>query len=81
MTKTKFDISKHVLVPKHQKMSAEEKQKVFEKYNVTMREMPKISKKDPALRELNIKPGDLIKITRPSATAGEFEFFRVVADE
>jgi len=81
MTKTKFDISKHILVPKHQKVSAEERQKVFETFNVTMREMPKISRKDPALRELTVKPGDLIKITRQSPTAGEFEFYRVVSDE
>ena len=81
MAKTKFDISKHILVPKHQKVTAEEKQAVFERYNLTIREMPKIDRKDPALRELNCKQGDLIKITRQSPTAGEFEFYRVVSDE
>jgi DNA-directed RNA polymerase subunit H (RpoH/RPB5) len=81
MSKTKFDISKHILVPKHQKVTAEEKQSIFEKYNVTIREMPKISRKDPALKELSVKAGDLIKITRNSPTAGDFEFYRVVSDE
>ena len=79
--KTKAEITKHILVPKHQKISAEEKQELFDQYNITMREMPKISKKDPAIKELGAKPGDVIKITRQSPTAGLFEFFRVVTDE
>ena len=79
--KTKSDITKHILVPKHTKCTQEEKQEVFDKYHVTVRELPKISKKDPALKDMTVKPGDVIKITRQSQTAGVSEFYRVVADE
>ncbi|MFH1053502.1 MAG: DNA-directed RNA polymerase subunit H [Candidatus Woesearchaeota archaeon] len=79
--KTKVDIRKHILVPNHQKISAEEKQKLFDQYRVTVKEMPKIGKKDPTIKELSAKPGDIIKITRNSPTGGIFDFYRVVSDD
>jgi len=78
---TKADIKKHILVPKHEKVTADEKQAVFQKYNVTVKEMPKISRKDPAVRDLGAKQGDLIRITRESPTAGTITFYRVISDE
>lgn len=78
---TKADVKKHILVPKHEKVSADERQKIFQQYLVTVKEMPKIGKKDPALRELGVKPGDLIKVVRDSPTAGKTYFYRVVSDE
>lgn len=76
--KKKIDVGKHVLVPKHSKLGEREKQELLKEYNITISELPKISKKDAAISELDVKPGDVIKIKRPSQTAGEALFYRVV---
>lgn len=83
MTKTVStkDITKHVLVPQHSKLSEKEKQELFKKLNITQRVLPKISKDDPALRSLEVKQGDIIKITRQSPTAKEAIFYRGVVDD
>ncbi len=78
MKKIKFKVDKHILTPKHLKLSEKEKTQLFEKYHVTSKEMPKILSTDAALRELDAKPGDVVKILRKSPTAGEAAFYRVV---
>ena len=80
MKKPKFKVDKHTLTPKHLKLGEREKAQLLEKYHVTSKELPKISKADAALRELEAKPGDVIKITRKSPTAGNAIFYRVVLD-
>ena len=80
MKKSKFKVDKHTLTPKHSKLSDKEKQALFERYKVTQKELPKIFKTDAALRELDPKVGDVIKIIRISPTAGQTFFYRVVAD-
>ena len=80
MAKRQPIITKHVLVPKHAKLSEKEKDELFKRYNITLRELPKILKDDPALASLDVKPGDVIKITRKSPTAGESVFYRGVSD-
>ena len=77
MAKEDF-VEKHILVPKHSKLSEKDKQELFEKYNITFKELPKINKKDPAIAELDIKSGDVIKIARESPTAGKAVFYRGV---
>lgn len=78
--KKKFNIDKHILIPKHTKLSEKEKEKLLEKYNISEKELPRISKIDPAISSLNAKPGEIIKITRQSPTAGESVFYRVVTN-
>ena len=80
MKKPKFKVDKHILTPKHVKLGEKEKAQVLDKYQVTSKEMPKILKTDAALRELDSKPGDMIKVIRKSQTAGESYFYRVVTD-
>lgn len=72
---------KHTLIPKHEKISEDEKLKLFEKYNITFKELPKIIKNDPAIRHFDVKVGDVIRITRKSPTAGRAIFYRGVSDE
>jgi DNA-directed RNA polymerase subunit H len=50
----------------------------LEKYHITLKELPKISKKDPAIGHLNVKEGDVVKVVRESPTAGEAIFYRGV---
>ncbi len=75
------DIIKHILVPKHIKLGEDEKKKVLDYYNVGLSQLPKIRAKDPALRGIEVKPGDLIKIIRASPTNVETVFYRVVTGD
>ena len=77
----KVDIIKHILVPKHSLLGQKEKIKLLEKYDISTRQLPKILKKDPAIKDLNPKVGDVIKITRQSPTSGEYMFYREVVNE
>ena len=79
MKKQKFKVDKHILTPKHLKLGEREKVQLLEKYHVTSKELPKILKTDSAIKELDAKPGDIVKIIRKSPTAGESVFFRVVS--
>jgi DNA-directed RNA polymerase subunit H len=78
--KKKPIINKHILMPEHIKLSDKEKAAVLEKYNATLKELPKIMKSDPAIVNLNAKPGDVIKIIRESSTAGKSVFYRGVVN-
>ena len=75
-----FDISQHVLVPKHELLSESEKEKVLKELGIELRQLPKIKVKDPAIRHLNAKPGDVVKITRKSPVAGEIIYYRSVIE-
>ena len=74
----KFDVNKHVLVPKHTKLSEKERKELFEKYAIDVHNLPKVYKADPAIQHLDVKEGDIIKVTRKSPTAGESHFYRRV---
>lgn len=78
--KKKFKTDKHILIPKHSKLSDNQKEKLLEKYNISVKELPRILKTDPAIASLGAKPGDVTKIIRKSPTASEAIFYRVVVD-
>ncbi len=80
MKKQKFKVDKHILTPKHSKLGEREKAQLLEKYHVTSKELPKILKTDAAIKDLDAKLGDIVKVTRKSPTAGESMFYRVVSD-
>jgi DNA-directed RNA polymerase subunit H len=46
---------------------------------VTERELPRILLTDPALKGLEAKAGDAVKVTRKSQTAGQSIYYRIVA--
>ncbi len=78
MPTKKVTISNHVLIPKHTKLSESEKKAVLEQYGVTEKELPLISSTDPAIIDMTVKHGDVIKIERKSPTAGVAVFYRSV---
>ncbi len=53
----------HALQPKHEKLSQKETDKLLERFNISLVQLPKISKKDPAIPE-GTETGDVIKIER-----------------
>jgi len=77
----KFDIRKHVLVPKFRRINEDEINKLLKKLKITRVELPKISVADPMSVSLAADIGDVIEITRKSPTAGESKYYRVVSSE
>lgn len=73
-----FNITKHVLVPKHEVIADEETiNALVEKYNIRSRiHFPLILKSDPVAKYYGIKSGHLVKITRPSPSSGEYITYR-----
>lgn len=70
----------HVYVPKHEIMTKKDAEDVLKKFNCIPTELPLIFVNDPAILGLGVKPGDMIKITRKSATAGESIYYRYVVE-
>ena len=73
-----IEIKHHVLIPKHLKTSEKEKKMLLEKYNITLRELPKIQITDPAIQKLDVKPGDIVKVVRYTKVTGETVYYRGV---
>ena len=73
-----IDILKHQLVPKHEILSAKEKQEILESLGVTERKIPRIKSDDPAAKAIEAKKGDMLRISRESPTAGTSVYYRIV---
>ena len=71
----------HELIPEHEKLSEREASALMKKYNLTLREIPKILVSDPAIAHLDPKEGDVIVVERNSRTAGETVYYRGVVKE
>jgi len=76
-----YDILKHTLVPKHEIMPAEEIKELLVKHNITTAQLPRILASDAAVKALNAKEGNVLKITRFSHTAGVTTYYRIVQKE
>ncbi len=70
----------HIYVPKHEIIPITEAKKVLEQFHCKPTELPLIFVTDPAIIGLGVKPGDMIKITRKSATAGKSFYYRYVVE-
>jgi DNA-directed RNA polymerase subunit H len=81
MVKKTFDIKTHSLVPEHILLSEKEKNALFETYSIAFKDLPKIFLKDPAIRDMKLKSGDVIKIVKKSKTAGNADYYRGVISE
>jgi DNA-directed RNA polymerase subunit H (RpoH/RPB5) len=73
-----INISKHTLVPKHEVISnPTEISKIMKEFNLkTKSQLPIILRNDPMARYLDIKSGDIVKISRNSPSAGEATVYR-----
>ncbi|MDD4483013.1 MAG: DNA-directed RNA polymerase subunit H [Methanoregula sp.] len=68
----------HVMVPDHQLMSEEEVSALLSRYHITTDQLPKIYHDDPAVKAIDAKVDDVIRIIRKSHTAGRAEAYRLV---
>lgn len=73
-----FNISKHELVPKHEVVrDAEEVKNILEMYSLKSKsQLPSILRSDPMARWLNLRSGDIVRISRPSPTSGFYVAYR-----
>jgi len=75
------EIIKHELVPKHEILSDDEKDDVLSMFKVTDKQLPKILISDPVVEMIGAKPGNVLRITRKSPTAGEAVYYRIVVEK
>jgi DNA-directed RNA polymerase subunit H len=73
-------ITNHIFQPRHEILSKNEAQEVLKKYNTKPSQLPYIMLSDKGLEDLDVRPGDIIKITRKSSTAGESVYYRYVVE-
>ena len=75
-----FNLFDHELVPKHEILPQDEREKLLAQYRVQPYQLPRIRTSDPAVKAIGAKAGDIVKITRNSATAGKYIAYRYVAE-
>jgi len=75
-----FNIFEHALVPKHEIMTPEEKQKLLDEYRVKPYQLPRVKASDPAAKAIGARPGDIVRIIRDSPTAGKYTAYRYVVE-
>ena len=78
ITKEKFDVQKHFLVPKQTKLSDKDKKSLLEQYNITLDDLPRITMTDTAISHLDVTTDDVIKVERASPTTKNTVFYRRV---
>jgi len=73
------DVSEHTLVPEHTVMDEEDLEGVLAEYDIKRTDLPKITRKDPALPE-DAEIGDVVKIVRDSRTTDQAIVYRLVVE-
>ena len=76
------DVSQHDLVPEHTVLDEGDVEDVLAEYDIDRTDLPKIKRKDPALRDADADPevGDVVEIVRDSRTADEAVVYRLVVE-
>jgi DNA-directed RNA polymerase subunit H len=75
-----FDLFEHKLVPMHEIITEEETKQLLAQYRVQPYQLPQIKASDPAVKAIGAKPGDVLRVIRKSATAGEHVAYRYVVE-
>jgi DNA-directed RNA polymerases I, II, and III subunit RPABC1 len=71
------DITEHKLVPQHIVLSPQEKKELLARYRLKPGQLPRIQVIDPVARYFGLAPKQVVKIVRPSETAGRYITYRI----
>jgi DNA-directed RNA polymerase I, II, and III subunit RPABC1 len=72
------DKPSHVLVPKHELITEEEKKELLKIYKAKDSQLPKMLSSDPVARYFGARKGQVFKITRVSESSGDYIYYRIV---
>jgi len=73
-----YNILKHTLVPKANILSAAEVETLKQRFNLmSVKQLPEVSRFDPQSLAICLRPGEVCKYDRKSATALSTEYYRV----
>jgi DNA-directed RNA polymerase subunit H (RpoH/RPB5) len=73
-----FNILEHAIVPKHTILTKSQITDMQTRYNISSsNSLPEISRFDPVVKAMLVKPGDIVHIERPSKTSITGDYYRV----
>jgi len=75
-----FKVSTHFLIPKHELLTKEEASQVLARFNSSPSQFPYIQATDAIVKEIGARPGDFVRVTRSSETAGSSTYYRYVVE-
>ncbi|CAK9140268.1 unnamed protein product [Ilex paraguariensis] len=72
------NFTKHVLEPKHEILTAVEKQKLLKRYNVEDKQIPRMPQNDATARYYGLEKGQVVKVTYDGELTGSIVTYRCV---